>query len=309
MRRTAILMAGIVILTACASATTSDAGEGADNMTLSGSSRDGAFRETGGEGAPDLAGPGNLEVSLVTGRKVIRTARLQLQADDTRAVYASIGDLVDAAGGFVAKADVRPVTGETAQPEISLTLRVPTNRLGEVLAAVKGTADRVVSESQDSQDVSEQFVDLEARITNLKALEVELRALLEEVRNQPNSDPEKLLRVFNELASVRGQIEQLQGQLDGLSGLTDLATVEVAISQTPTSGPIVDEPWTPAETFREATRGLVDALRILADGAITLFVLVLPIALLVLAIPAAIGWGVVRRRRTRPTTVPQTTGD
>jgi hypothetical protein len=299
MRRTAILMAAIVILAACASAATSDAGAGSD--------ADAGFVLAGGEAAQLRTA--NLQVALVTGRKVIRTARLELQAGDTRAVYAAIGDLVDSAGGFVAKADVHPVTGESAQPDITMTVRVPTDRLGEVLEGIKGTADRVVSESQDSQDVSEQFVDLEARITNLRALEVELRALLEEVRGQADSDPEKLLRVFQELASVRGQIEQLQGQLDRLGGLTDLATVDVAISQTPTSGPIVEQAWTPAETFREAARGLVDVLRVVADGAITLFVLVLPIATLMLAAPAAIGWSIYRRRRSRPTAAPQAIGD
>ena len=52
--------------------------------------------------------------------------------------------------------------------------------------------------------MTDQFIDLEARLTNLEALEVELRALLAEVRQQRDADPDKLLRVYNEIAGVRG---------------------------------------------------------------------------------------------------------
>ncbi len=241
-----------------------------------------------------------IEVQATDGRKVIRTARLELNADDTRRAFSRIGDIVEEAGGFIAHADVGRVDSEDAQPAISLTVRIPTDLLGATLDQIKAVADLVVTESQNSQDVSEQFVDLEARLRNLEALETELRALLEEVRSQPDADPEKLLRVFNELASVRGQIEQIEGQLQHLSGVTDLATVEISLTQTPATAPIVDQPWGPAEAFREAARGLVQAMQGVADGAITFFVFILPILLAVAIVPVAVGWWLWRRYRRRP---------
>lgn len=286
------LTAGVLVLGACSSS-----GE----SLLTGVEADG-----GGEVAQDHSAsesPGGdralIEIQAADGRKVIRTARLELNAGDTRDAYSRIGDIVDAAGGFVARADVGRVDTEDAQPVISMTVRVPSDRLGETLAEIKAVADKVVTESQNSEDVSEQFVDLEARLTNLEALEAELRALLEEVRSQPDADPEKLLRVFNELASVRGQIEQMEGQLQYLSNRTDLATVEIALTQTPAVAPIVDQPWAPAEAFRNAARSLVQAMQSVADGAITFFVFVLPILLAAAVIPAAVGWWLWRRHRRR----------
>lgn len=299
MRRIMAMVGVAVILAACSGAGVRLDGR-MDSVDFGGSDESPPVTEQAA--APGEERDGLVEVDVVspTGRKVIRTARLELHASDTRGAYEEIGTIVTASGGYVARADVRPVDSEDAEPHITITVRIPTDRLGEVLGEIKGVADRVVSESQDSQDVSEQFVDLEARLTNLRALETELRALLEEVRQQPDADPEKLLRVFNELASVRGQIEQIEGQLQYLTNLTDLATVEVSVTQTPTAAPIVDRPWAPAEAFRNAARSLVDALQAIADGAITLIVYVVPIVIIVAALPASLGWWLYRRRRMRP---------
>jgi hypothetical protein len=298
MKRTAALLAMVVALAACSLADSAESGTtspaGARDGDEGGTTSPGFF--PGGEDmAPDLDG--------AVGRRVIRQARLQLHASDTREAFDRIVTLTESIGGFVANANVLPVSSEGAQPQINVTLRVPADRLTDTLRAIKEIADEVVSESQDSQDVSEQFVDLEARLTNLEALEVELRALLEEVRRQPEADPEKLLRVFNELASVRGQIEQVQGRINYLTDLTDLATVEVGITQTPTAVPIVEEPWAPGEAVRDAARSLVVALQGIADWIIRFGIYILPVLVLILAVPVTVGVYAYRRWwRNRPGT-------
>lgn len=228
-------------------------------------------------------------------RRVIHKARLQLHASDTRETLDRIITFTESVGGFVAHAEVRPVSREGAQPEVSVTLRVPADQLTPALRTIKDFADDVVSESQSAQDVSDQFVDLEARLVNLEALETELRALLEEVRGQEGADPEKLLRVFNELASVRGQIEQIRGQIEYLANLTDLATVEVGLTPTPAAVPIVGEPWAPGEAARDAARSLVVALQGVADGLIRFTIYVLPVLALTVVPPAFVGWLAYRR--------------
>ena len=109
--------------------------------------------------------------------------------------------------------------------------------------------------------MTDQFIDLEARLTNLEALEVELRALLAEVEQQRDADPDKLLRVYNEIAGVRGQIEQIQGQLNYLEDVVDLATLTIGLTPTPAAVPIVEDTWEPVEVARGALRSLVVALQ------------------------------------------------
>ena len=297
MKRLAVLLALGLVIAACSAGDDSGAfGEtalsGAATGTVPASIDDESFAEEA---------PANFDVRLdvVVDRKVIRQASLQLHASDTRATFDEIVRLTESVGGFVANANVFPFEGEDAQPDVSMTLRIPAGQLTSVMTTIKGSVDEVVAESQSAQDVTEQFVDLEARLRNLEALEVELRALLEDVRKQPDADPVKLLTVFNELFSVRGQIEQIQGQINYLSDLTAMATLDVQVSQTPIDIPIVASAWAPAKAAKDALRSLVTALQGIANWAISFALFTLPVLLLTLGIPATLGFFVYRRIKNR----------
>ena len=297
MKRLAVLLALGLVIAACSAADDSGAfGEtalsGAATGTVPASIDDESFAEEA---------PANFDVRLdvVVDRKVIRQASLQLHASDTRATFDEIVRLTESVGGFVANANVFPFEGEDAQPDVSMTLRIPAGQLTSVMTTIKDSVDEVVAESQSAQDVTEQFVDLEARLRNLEALEVELRALLEDVRKQPDADPVKLLTVFNELFSVRGQIEQIQGQINYLSDLTAMATLDVQVSQTPIDIPIVASAWAPAEAAKDALRSLVTALQGIANWAISFALFTLPVLLLTLGIPATLGFFLYRRIKNR----------
>ena len=296
MKRLAVLLALGLVLAACAAGDESEAFDGEGSGTI-------FSEDVAGTDVASLAAeaPANFDVRLdvVADRKVIRRASLQLHASDTRATFDEIVRLTESVGGFVANANVFPFEGEDAQPDVSMTLRIPADQLTSVMTTIKGSVDEVVAESQGAEDVTEQFVDLEARLTNLTALEVELRALLEEVRQQPNADPVKLLTVFNELSSVRGQIEQIQGQINYLSDLTAMATLEVQVSQTPITVPIVASAWAPAEAATDALRSLVTALQGIANWAISFALFTLPVLLLIVGIPATLGFFVYRRIKIR----------
>lgn len=253
--------------------------------------------------APSDAANTSVDIELTNGRKVVRRASLELHAADTRDAYRQIIDLVESTGGFLADANVLPTTGKDEQPRISMTVRIPADRLNATMTTIKDYVDEVVSETQSAQDVTAEYVDLEARLTNLEALEVELRALLEEVRKQENADPEKLLRVFNEISDTRGRIEQLQGQINHLTDLTALSTLDIAITQTPSTVPLAEEPWKPAEVAKEAVRHLVDGLQGVANATIGFALYGLPMLLIILG-PLALGGMLIYRRwfrRPRPT--------
>ena len=256
------------------------------------------------EAMADDAGSVDVDFEATGDRDVIRRASLQLHAADTRAAFDDIVAMVEAAGGFVANAEVHPTSTEDEQPQISMTLRIPADQLTETMAAIKESADEVVAESQSAEDVTEQFIDLEARLTNLEALETELRALLQEVRLQENADPEKILTVFNELSSVRGQIEQIQGQLNYLEDATSLATLSVQLTQTPSAAPIVDEAWAPVETVRNALGNLVEGLQGVADWTINFALYALPMLLITVGPLVLIGFFVYRRFFRRPPSDP-----
>ena len=266
MRRLALIMALGLALAACSGADAgSDVAPASDGGEVAGGGVATTFAAS--EQAPEEergSGAIAVDIGLAQDRRVVRNAQLQLEADDTRAALDRIIALTEAAGGFVADATVNPVQDPEDQPSASMTLRIPSSKLTRVMDSIKDSVEKVVSESQTADDVTDQFIDLEARLTNLEALEVELRALLTEVRQQPEADPDKLLRVFNEIANVRGQIEQIQGQLNYLDDVVALASLEVSLTPTPAAVPIVEDTWRPVEAARDALRNLVAGLQNIA---------------------------------------------
>ena len=309
MRRLALMLALGVALAACSvaeDAAMTTAAEGADFLAAEQPATTSAEAEEAAQGAAGAAdGAIAVDIELARDRKVIRNAQLQLEADDTRAALDRIIALTEATGGFVAEATVNPVQDPEDQPSASMTLRIPASELTGVMDRIKDSVEKVVSESQSADDVTDQFVDLEARLTNLETLETELRALLTEVRQQPEADPEKLLRVYNEIANVRGQIEQIRGQLEYLENVVDLATLSIGLTPTPAVVPIVEDTWEPVEVARDALRSLVTGVQGVADWAIHFALYTLPMLLILLVVPAVIGFFAYRQwRKRRPSPAP-----
>jgi hypothetical protein len=242
-----------------------------------------------------------LGVPAVSDRRVIYDGHIQLEAADTRKVFDQVTQLAEAAGGYLASATVAETSGKDDQPLISLVVRLPADRLNTTLASIRQIADRVVSESLSTQDVTDQFVDIEAQLRNLNALETELLALLAELRDNENADPAKLLQVFDQIRQTRGEIERLEGQKQLLENLVALATIEIGIAPLPAAAPIVPEPaWEPVTVAKEALRDTVTALQDVAEVLIRFGLNVLPILIVTVGPFALAGWFFYRRWRHRP---------
>jgi hypothetical protein len=300
-RRTALLIAATVMLAACSgqAATTTAAFD-----TTSAALSAGGDPATAEEADPDESPIG---VVTPTDRKVIYDAEMQLEDAETRATFERLTALVQGSGGFVAAATVQEVDEEDDQPFISMTARVPADRLTATLTAIREEADRVVSESLSSQDVTEEFVDIDAQLRNLRALETELLALLAELRDNTDADPSKLLEVFDQIRQTRGEIERLEGRKQLLENLVAMATLQIGITPTLASAPIVGEPaWEPLTVAKGALRDTVGALQTVADFLIRFALNVLPILVITVGPFALAGWFVWRRWHRRPTAVSTT---
>lgn len=298
-RWTAILILAALTLGACGAETADTAPSLSDVDTAVAPAAPEPTEETV---AGDLA-RGQVSDAAVVDRKVIRTGQINIQAEDTRAAMETITAVVERSGGFVASSNVSPTDGDR-QPIITLTVRIPAGEMGNTLAAIREIADEVISESTDSLDVTEEYVDLEANLRNLKALETELLALLAEVRQQDDADPAKLLQVFNEVSRVRGEIEVLEGRMRFLDNQVALSTLTIGIEPVPISQPIVEDTWQPVLTVRNAVGRLIETLQDLVDVGIWLLVFALPVVLVVtlpITIPLLVVW---RRRKVRPAATP-----
>lgn len=240
----------------------------------------------------------NLAAGQEVERKIIYNASLHLIVADTSEALAEIKRLADTMGGFIADSNVWRDEGH---PRATVTVRVPAEKLEDALSQFRGLAVEVESESLDSQDVTEEYVDLQARLKNEQRTEAELLQLLES-RSETGKTTD-ILEVHRELGQVRSQIEQIQGRLNYLSNLSSMATVRITLTPDALQQPVIVAGWQPKGTARNAVRTLLRTLQFFADFAIVFFLLILPVVL-VIAIPLAalflIGraiWRRIKRRR------------
>ncbi|MCB0059916.1 MAG: DUF4349 domain-containing protein, partial [Caldilineaceae bacterium] len=160
-------------------------------------------------------------------RLVERKATMEVEVADTRTAYIKAQALIsEARGEFVQGGRIDEQDG---RPRADLTLRVQAERMDQVLNDLRSLGI-VKDERLDAADVTDQMVDIEARLANERRIEAELLALLDK---RPDDKLEDILRVRKELSAVREQIERMQASRAKLASLVALATVTVVITQEP----------------------------------------------------------------------------
>ena len=226
-------------------------------------------------------------------RHVVRNVTIEIVADDVRAAYLKALHLISAAHGEYVQDSALRGQGNSARAE--LTLRVAVDRLSEVLDRLRGLGE-VRSERANSDDVTDQAVDLDARIRNEQRIEKELLELVESRKDAPLKE---ILELRDKLAEVRNSIERLTGQRERLDRLTALATVLVIIRTT--DAPPVPQANSLVDYFGKSLRSAWRAgLQFLADTlAVVLSVLIGGVVWWVVL--AAVIVAVVRYRRRTAT--------
>ena len=153
-------------------------------------------------------------------RKIIYEAEISLVVDKLSDTEAKFTKLLKQVDGYIAEASVDRREGE--QLSGRWRVRVPVAQFDSFLDAVSkfGVAE---SRRQTAQDVTEEFVDIEAQIANKKKLEERIVALLKDTTGKITD----VIEVERELARVRGELEQMEGRLRYLTNRTDLTTVSI----------------------------------------------------------------------------------
>ncbi len=214
------------------------------------------------------------QVPLDVKRMIIRSANISMIVDDTAGTIDRITAASESVGGYVS--DSR-VWRDGEQLRGAITLRIPADRLSAALAVIRKLAVRINSESIGSQEVTQEYVDLESQLRNLEATEVELRQLMTTIR-QNSKKASEVLEMYQQLNSVRMQIEQIKGRMRYLSQMSALATIQIDLVPNALAKPVMEPGWQPLVIVKDASRALVEALQSAAGLLIWLGIYILPIA-------------------------------
>ncbi len=155
---------------------------------------------------------------------IARTAQVTLTTRDFDKTRAALDDILKRHNGYIGELNVSTPAG--AGRSIEATLRVPAGQLEPALAEVRRLG-RVESESQNGEEVTAQFVDLEARLANSRNTEQRLTELL----RQRTGKLADVLEVEVEISRVRGEIERMEAERKSLLKRVDFATLNVSVRE------------------------------------------------------------------------------
>jgi hypothetical protein len=228
-------------------------------------------------------------------RMIIWTGNISLIVKDAEEGLEEVEAIAKDVGGYVVNSNS---WRQDDQVRANLTIRVPAEEFDTAMARLEDLAIEVEHRNVSTEDVTEEYTDLDARLRNLEATETELLELLTEVRER-TSKAEDVLAVYREITNIRGQIEQLKGRMQYLEKMTAMATINIELIPDVLAKPLVVAGWRPTGTAANALRTLIRTLQRVVDAAIWLIIYALP-TLVVVAIPFFILWLIWRRwRRSR----------
>ena len=230
------LLVTALLVTGCSSG---GSDEGAADSAVGASSE-----STGGEALQDSAGAPPkeqvLDLRAAPGLAVIRTADLEVRVDDIRKAADEAGRLARAAGGGVEGEDR---SGSADGGSASISLRVPPKAFDQTISALSALGDER-SRRLGSEDVTDQVVDLEARLATQRASVDRVRALLGEAEALG-----EVVQIEAELTKRTADLEALEARLESLNARVDLSTITLRLDSE--GGPVLDD----------APAGFADGLR------------------------------------------------
>jgi hypothetical protein len=156
-------------------------------------------------------------------RMIVRTAEISLVVDDVAVVLDQVAELAEGFGGYV----VSSTRWKEEERLVGIiTIRVPAEDFDDTMEALRGLAVEVTHEDTSAQDVTEEYIDLSARLHNLEVTEEQLLRLMEKAEKV-----EDMLNIQRELSNTRGEIEQTKGRMQYLELTSATSLIRVQLNE------------------------------------------------------------------------------
>ncbi len=277
-----VLGAGL-LLGACASASTRQALPESKSLEM-----ENAVGMDSAEMAPAGAARGVLDAPMPddTRRLVIRNADLALVVDDPAKAVDDIARLANEMGGFVVSAEVSERDDQTGVPMLygRITVRVPAEKFDDAVAQIAQMGQQV-DRRVSGQDVTEEYVDLQARLRNLEATREQLQRIMDDAVNTQD-----VLSVYRELSQVQGEIEQVKGRIKYLETSAAMSAISVDLTPSAAANPLTIGNWQPTGVAKEALVALTRTVRSIINIMIWVVLYIIPTLLLIALFGLAVAW-------------------
>ncbi len=256
-----------VVLAACGEAAVKSSPGVPARSAIAPAAAPAAQQSAGGASTETNASPSSSQSSTEQlppiSRMVVHNAQLSLQVPDVNQALARISDIAQSHGGYVSTEHAYASQSDDQTRTVAdVTIRVRADEYDQALGQLRGLATKVVSVDETSDDVTQQYIDVDANLRNLQASESAILKLMNQTTNIND-----ILTLQRELTNVRGQIQRLQAQEQYLERQTSLSTITMhleppAVAQSSPLGPF----WDPLATLARGWHDSLTVLRVLVDA-------------------------------------------
>jgi hypothetical protein len=207
------------------------------------------------ENMTDAGGAASPTIEGALDRYLIKSGTLSIEVADARTAMDQLVAGVQPGHGYVS--NMNEYVDAFGQRSITFQIRIPAEDFDKAMLRI-GTLGKLLNKQVNTEDVTEQYVDTDARVRNLKATE---QRLVEHLGRSAKLD--EILNVEREISRVRGEIEQHEGRLRFLKNRVAYSTISITIQEAPKAGQITPaNSFSSANVFAEATRSLIGCVRV-----------------------------------------------
>lgn len=234
---------------------------------------------------------GNTVIPTLAGRLIARTGEVDLRVRDVQKTFSAVTGIATRQHGYVSDSNNNALGATNGSYAATLTLRVPAVNFQATLDALKALTHTALTVQSSSQDITDNYHNLQAQLQAYQATRTQLTALMRQARTVHDA-----LTVLNQLTQVNANIDSVQGQIMASANSVMLATVTVNLSSQPKQQVVIApvRRWQPGRDLLNALGNLQHAAEAIASVAIYAAVyLALPALLVALAL-------LLRRRRWAP---------
>ncbi len=294
-----LLALGLALLAGCGSAA------GVENAPLSSGAQHGAAggntssasRVTYGANSPSAPGQAT---SQPTTQYLIKALNVGMAMPDTRATANALQSWITATDPKAQSAGTS-YSQDGSQYDVSVTFNVEASLYPQIKSYLTGYAGenkgQLIGLHETVQDVSNDYVDSQSRLANLRVEQTRLQTLMGQA--QSISD---ILTIEQRLTDVEGQIEQIEAHLNLLNGQTTFYSIQIQLTPLSTYVPPITQPWNPGVIFHSA----LTSAQAFGEGLLTLLIWLAVYAVYIIPLCVII-WLIVRFARRRAARLATTT--
>ncbi len=221
-------------------------------------------------------GEGDTTVTPQTERLIVRAGVLTLVVDDPRSariqVEAMIGEM--AGDGAFVIASTEQASGNDKPPTVAMAVRVPVARFDETMNRIAELAKDVLIRSATAQDVTEEYVDLQAKVQSLEVARDRLLQIMAEAKTTKD-----LLEIEKQLTQRNAEIDSMKARLQYLEQTASLSSIQIEFRPSIASQTVIPG-WHPDDTVRKSFERLVQRFQNTVDWWIAFAIADLPWLLL-----------------------------